>query len=506
MSRYLIPILLLLCSFSMEAQYFNQRYILDQTAMGFHDLIQVNDTFVTVGIGSTWYSPFPSKLMLTRLDPSGAVLTQDLAIQDSMTNYAPIPGRAIAQRGRQLLITGGSGLGNPNQSGFYALYDLEEGWQWFRLITPEEGKLFLVSAAWLDNGDQLLLANQQADNGLISCWVYRVDAEGNLLWKKDYSVAGSSCLPGRIIAESNDQFLLSLERGNHHLPQQSFQGHARFIRINAAGELLATWEDSDPRTYAARQMLETEEGGLIYVSRYLTGLSANNIPLWQGYIARLDEQWEQQWALKVGAPSVESDLNNLIQSQDGHYIAVGSTFDSLATNQSLTQSGLIVKFTEEGDILWQNRHYGVESNAEKNKLYNIVELPDQSLITCGESIDLFAAELPSQAWLLRLNPLGQLDSVSHVQEKEATIPFMAQVSPNPANQLLHIKIELQAVIAQSHIQILDLQGRIWWKHQMITPFFEKNIPTQNWPAGTYYCIFQLNQEVQKVIPILILHP
>lgn len=478
---YLLFIGFLIAGNISNAQMFNERYILNQTAMGFQNLVSLDDTLVTVGIGNTNYQPFPSKMMVTKFDQQGEVLSYDLTKGDSLINYYPL---ASSKKEHELLVVGGAGLALANQWGFYANYDLNSGLQWFKEFIPEEGSnIFFVSSLSLSNGNHLLLGNKQQENsGIISSVLIHTDSEGEVLWQTEYVEPPFSYKPSKIIATSDSTFLLGLEKGNHHLPQQDFIVHTLILEVNQMGDILSEWEDSDPHTYAPRQIMTTSNQELIYVSRYLAGVSDNNWPIWQGYICRVNAQGDTVWSFKTGVPTSETDLNNLMETSDGNYIAIGNTLDSLANNQTLTQSGLIIKFTEDGVKIWEKRYYGIDSNAENNKLFDILELEDHSLILCGNSVDLFAASFPHQGWLLKLNKNGLLDSTTAVQTLSNSSEEKLKLYPNPViNYHLNLQLEhdlIQEVLVYNHL------GKLFKSIQQINSY-RHELDTSKWPLGSY---------------------
>ena len=127
-----------------------------------------------------------------------------------------------------------------------------------------------------------------------------------------------------MVALTDSTYLIGLEK----FPSTATGPNIRtkLIEIDNVGNVLSTWEDSSPFTYAPRQMIPMEDGGLIYASRYLVeAVSASNpAPDFQGYIVRQDADYNTLWTLQTGDPTFRTDLFNMIETLDGNYIAVGS--------------------------------------------------------------------------------------------------------------------------------------------------------------------------------------
>ncbi len=456
----------------LPGQIFNNRYILDQTSMAFHDLFVFDDTLVTIGFGSTFYQPFPAKLMITRFDRMGGILGHDIIFADSITGYFPIVNTAN-RFGRKILASGGGGGGLHNRFGFYALYDLDTGLEWLRQFEHiENNQQAIFSNVVLPNNHFILLRGDILGNGVAITTVWEVDAQGETLWESSFGSGGVNHRPGRIVALSDSTYLIGLEK--YSSSGTSIQ--TLLIEIDQVGNVLSTWEDPNPRTYAPRQMIPMEDGGLIYASRFLVELGVSA----QGYIVRQDADQNILWTLKTGSPNLNTDLNNLIKTADGNYIAVGSNYDSIAVEDAWIQTGYLIKFDEEGTILWEKQYYGAFGGQHKNEFYDIVEMSDSSLVLCGESTK-FSEDFPQRGWLVGLDKNGNLDSMTvDVRMVETRSEVSLTAYPNPADDFLTLELTNENM---ERVELYSLTGQLVRSEEVSGTRTE--ISVEDLPAGVY---------------------
>ena len=455
--KFTFIFVLLFYSCLVQSQvFFNNRYIIDQTAIIFQRIIQTEDTIITMGLGSTFYHPFPAKVMFTKFDQEGEVLSYDLILGDSLTRYFPLSSSTLE---RKVIVVGGSGLSQTNESGFYALYVLDTGLEWINQYYPPNGwTIFFNSCLFLED-KILILAGQQNHNfqSKVSSKLICTDLQGDILWEKDFgnSNIGFDFFPGGITSIQDSGIYIGLHRSD--FPANAItNSHSIILELDLEGNIITQWMNDEINTDKPEQIIELSDSSLLFVGRHYYGYH-NNTPLSQGYICKVDSLNNRDWSLKTGTPTLPTDMNNIIATMDGNYIAVGVTLDSLSSSQVLTESGHIIKFNIEGEIIWEKRYFGIDADAEYNRLYDIVELPDSSLLLCGESVDLWA-DFPVRGWLLKLDKNGNLDSTVSIGAPNVIVfeNDNLHVFPNPSSE--QMAIELKNKMKIELVEIFDVSG------------------------------------------------
>jgi len=459
-SKVIITMVIICNYHSIQGQeLFNNRYILDQTAVAFYDVFDFNDTLVSIGIGTTIYSPFPAKMIVTKFDRSGVRLMDDVILQDSFTNYNNRPNNA-SRFGRKIVVVGGGGGGLANRFGWYASYDLDIGLEWYREFEPiENNQQIIYNSLLLENGHLLLLsADLLESDGYIITTVSEVNPEGEILWENSFGSGGVNHRPGRIVALSDSTYLIGLEK--YPSTGSGPNIHTFLIEIDNEGNVISTWDDQSTRTYAPRGMISLEDGGLIYASRYLTIPSTSSptgFPSFQGYLVRQDSDQNVLWSLKTGSPNLRTDLFNMIKTSDGNYIAVGSNFDSIAVEGTWIRTGFLIKFDDEGTVIWEKQYYGTFGGTHKNEFYDIVEMADSSLVLCGVSTKS-SEDFPQRGWLVSLDKNGNLDSLTvDVKMVETRSEVSLVLYPNPATDYVMVELSNENI---ERVELYSMTGQL----------------------------------------------
>jgi len=479
----LIILILIFCNnnFLKSQELFNNRYIFDQTATIFWDILNVNDTIFTVGIGTTFYAPFPGKMMVTKFDRSGNKLMDEVILQDSFANYSNRPNNA-STFGRKVVVVGGGGGGLANNFGWYASYNLDTGLEWFREFEPIENAQQVIYNSTILPNDHIILIRADllpTEEGITST-VWEIDTQGETLWESSFGSGGINHRPGRIIALSDSTYLIGLEK--YPSSGSGPNIHTFLVEIDNVGNVLSTWDDQSIRTYAPRQMIPTEDDGLIYASRYLAAAAsaANPFPDFQGYIVRQDADYNILWTLKTGDPTFRTDLFNMIKTMDGNYIAIGSNFNDTLDNGFGIRTGYLVKFNEEGTIIWEKQYYGTFGGQHKNEFYDIVEMADSSLVLCGESTN-FSEDFPQRGWLVSLDKNGNLDSMTvDVKMVETRSEVSLRAYPNPADDYLTLELTNENI---ERVELYSLTGQLVRSEMVRGSRVE--ISVGDLPAGVY---------------------
>ena len=471
--KNILLIFFLIKSCCLIGQVFNERYILEQTSMAFHDLFVFNDTLVTIGFGSTFYQPFPAKLMVTKFNKNGEVLNSDIELADSLTGYIPYINTGSIL-GRKIVIGGGGGGGLHNRFGFYASYDMDNGLEWFRALEPiENNQQAYYNCHILPNDHVILLrVDVPAAQNILITTVSEVDPQGETLWENSFGSAGINHRPGRVVALTDSTYLIGLEKYS----STGTSIRTLLIEMDNVGNVISTWEDPNPRTYAPREMLPLEDGGLIYASRFLVELGVST----QGYIVRQDADQNILWTLKTGNPSVRTDLYNMIKTSDGNYIAAGSNYDTTIVENTGVFTGFLVKFDDEGTVLWEKQYYGAFGGSHKNEFYDIVEMADSSLVLCGESTKN-SEDFPQRGWLVSLDKNGNLDSLTvDVKMVEVRSEVSLNVYPNPADTYITLELMNENM---ERVELYSLTGQlIRWEEVQGR---RVEISVEDLPAGVY---------------------
>lgn len=196
--------------------------------------------------------------------------------------------------------------------------------------------------------------------------------------------------------------------------------------------------------YTVNDAVLTEDENLILAT---LGANFGNYPRLVSIDLDGNINWElhfplgPNWSGVQGFYSVKSLGNN-------EFIAGGTTRDGNPEDEEVDglfdYYGLVVKFTGEGEVIWERRYTNLHSQCDDHELADIRPTSDGGFIFCGESRDCFSNgpqfEAPHQrGWVVKLDEHGCL--VPGCQETgipgSETFEYF-RVGPNPFTSELNI--------------------------------------------------------------------
>jgi PKD repeat protein len=250
---------------------------------------------------------------------------------------------------------------------------------------------YIVAGA-TKSGDREVKGN----NGGLDCWVFKLDADGNLVWAKcrggsGYDEARSvqqTSDGGYIVAgytESTDKEV----KGNHG------GGDCWIFKLDAEGNLL--WQKCLGGSFCdlANGIQQTSDGGYI-----VTGFTYSNngdvlsshytATLSDGWVVKLDANGNIEWQKCLGG-SGEDFFYSVQQTFDGGYALAGMTYSSDGdvngyhpahrTYPFPKSDGWVVKLRPSGSIEWQKCLGG----SDWDNAYSIRQTKDGGYIVAGYS-------------------------------------------------------------------------------------------------------------------------
>ena len=310
-----------------------------------------------------------------------------------------------------------------------------------------DGGYVLTGYTQSNNGDVT------GNHGVLDAWVVKLDNIGNLQWQK--ALGGTSTDQGYSIQQTSDGGYIMA--GNTQSNDGDIIGNHGFVdawvlKLNNSGDLL--WQKAlggtgDDKALSIQQTLD---GGYI-MSGYTysnDGDVSGNHGAWDAWLVKLDTNGILQWQKALGGTSYDLAYN-VLQNTDGSYTFAGYTQSNngnVSGNHGSTDAW-IVKISNTGNLLWQKTLGGTT-----NEQANAVQITSGGCFiltgyTNSNDGDISGNHGGTDTWVSKLNPELSTDSFT-LQELE--------LIPNPANNLLQLKIPNQIEINQ--ITITDLTGKI----------------------------------------------
>ena len=175
-------------------------------------------------------------------------------------------------------------------------------------------------------------------------------------------------------------------------------------------------------------------------------------------------------------------------------------FELLEDGTIITTGGrstfsFIAKFEIDGDSLW-SRDLHAFSTWATAELFDVTPTSDGGFVLTGNVIQADADPTPTlqTLWVVKTDSLGCVIpgcQNTGVQEYVMDLQQRLRVSPNPANDLVSLALDLPEggeVQGQAQVQLLDATGRVVLEHK-VQQNLNKLTATMDvsaLPAGTYY--------------------
>lgn len=312
------------------------------------------------------------------------------------------------------------------------------------------------------DGGLIAIGSASFTQGFPVFFVLKTDAEGNEIWHK-YLGEGLLFRNGVCVDELADQsgYIVSgFEDVTNYDPAGLI-----FI-LDHDGNVVNSrkyenWSSYDYQGVSSIQACSN--GGYFFTTAYNTSqidqFTYSNIP----QIARIDDNLDVVWTCNLLPTSKGNRIQTVIETSDGDFVAVGSTYIRYPQITTAKYEGYISKVSENGALLWQRFYHHAEFG--DNSLYDIDELPNGGFLCSGRAYNYapFGDSVDTRsAWLLALDEMGCLvpgcDTLGIGITEQNPVQF--SIYPNPADQFINIAFSTHEAMGDAVIRLYDMQGKL----------------------------------------------
>lgn len=307
--------------------------------------------------------------------------------------------------------------------------------------------------------------------------VYKLDKGGNQIKSKyidytslnrDYSAAGMTEMHNRnfMVASNETRFNCDTNVSVYRVHLVEIDSNLNIVKHNIF----------DKTRVIIHDILEDGPNRFFIYGNYIDSIvcvqiaGAKSSP----YIGLIDSNNKVIWEIKYkvhGFIGFDSDVTKVKKLSDGNYIATGScpgpkVYDASWNSDVFPEQGLIIKFNNQGEILWSRRYYYLYNKSYDNdfKITDITELSNKQLVAVGYAI-LGAIPLKDtsgqRGWVLVMDSLGNLLQEDTALSLNNTIHSVEIISiyPNPIKDMLRIEFD-SAPDALHTISIYNAMGQL----------------------------------------------
>jgi Secretion system C-terminal sorting domain len=339
----------------------------------------------------------------------------------------------------------------------------------------------------LSDGSFVFCGTTRSNDGDVSgnhggddIWMVRLDANGNIIWKKCFGGSWTDGAHSFILTSDGNfafaGFTFSPNGGDisgHH-----GSGDMWVAKVNSNGNLL--WQSclGGSSDEIARQIMETPDGDYILCGDTYSndGDVSGMHGTYDAWIVKLSANGQIQWQRALGG-SKEETLNDLWLTTDGAYVAAGFTNSSNGNVSGHHGSAdvWVVKLSASGQLEWQKCLGG-----SANDLFNsLIQTSDEGFALCN-TVDSNDGDVSGNhglldVWVVRLD--GSMVPYHEVRKDHNSII----ISPNPSKYKINISSETLYLLED--VQLNDTRGRTLWRSDRIT--LPATIDIHGLAAGIY---------------------
>ena len=167
-------------------------------------------------------------------------------------------------------------------------------------------------------------------------------------------------------------------------------------------------------------------------------------------------------------------FNDILELTDGSLVACGQQIipnpDTINFDGPRRITGVITKFSANGDLLWSRNYSHPEnnlSNSSEHTLNSIVATPDGGFAAAGWLFPYPPDTGTQDTWVIKVDSFGCLTpgcEVTSVPKIEGAIAQL-KIYPNPASDVLNIEITPSAFEHRAHpeefeLKLYDILGKL----------------------------------------------
>ncbi len=242
----------------------------------------------------------------------------------------------------------------------------------------------------------------ESNKGRSDVWIFHLSDEGDLIWSENFG--GSSWEEGRDLVKSENGYTVVGYTSSKDGDVSKNSGSKDFwiLEIDENGEIVREMSLGGSDSEEAHGICSDQNGYVIVGrTRSSDGDVGENLGGYDGWVVKLDEEWNVVWKRVIGSHLWDEVFDVLCDSR-GDYVLVGYT-----TSPSSGQDVWVLKMDSVGNTIWE-KSFGGSGN---EKGFSVAEYEGGYVIAGytgsndGDVTDLHGGR---DFWVIRLNRDGEL--------------------------------------------------------------------------------------------------
>lgn len=231
------------------------------------------------------------------------------------------------------------------------------------IATPDKGFLLIGQTKSFGTSD-----------GKSDVWLVELSANGETLWTRTYDL-GAEDMGTSIAAFARDQFILTAVACTGNCGGLLQQGFARYMVIDAAGNILKSETFSQGLKNKFLKVKATRDGGAVIVG---TTSMEEKFPSEDTWIVKLDVDANVAWMRILKSYGKYDGGFDIAQTSDGGYV-VAAYSQVYQTPEMNFDNFCMLRLDAKGDVLWTQAWGGPDND----DAYSVIPSADGEFILAG---------------------------------------------------------------------------------------------------------------------------
>ena len=233
-----------------------------------------------------------------------------------------------------------------------------------------------------DGGYAVISETQSKGVGEADFWLFKLDAQGNLLWEKTFG-GNKSDEPSSLLQTRDGSFVIAGETRSYGAGGSDLW----LLKLDSQGNLIWDWTYGGNSDDSASSLIQTADGGYV-VAGCTYSYGAGGSDFW---LLKLDGQGDLLWDRTYGGSSGD-EASSLIQTIDGGYAVAGHTKSKGDGNANMW----ILKLDEQGNL------EKIEKEGQEPEIKSSFREPVMKASTKDKTADLTLVVITSATFLFNL--------------------------------------------------------------------------------------------------------
>ena len=311
----------------------------------------------------------------------------------------------------------------------------------------------------------------------ITIWIQVLEpGTGRLIRQQVFEEVGLSLFCREIVENSKGYLLLGHSFGEDNV-------RTTFIwQLDHELNILEKVNLDDRHYYHIYLESVLDDGAIVFTNNEHLG----NFNNWRSVLIKMDSDLNVVWETTVGSPEYSRDFSyytGVVKSHDNDgYILCGvnEVEDTLAATR-----GQIAKISTDGDSVWHRQLRPLEDYEGSTELFDIIQSSDGHYLATGvaRNPDALKDSIFIKTWLIKFDEDGHIVTKDSTDSVTSLFNSSLRIFPNPTTDIVYLEHD---DIVDLRYELYNEQGQMILTKAESEPYHTYMLSLAAYPAGIYF--------------------